>query len=191
MTLPTRSSGRPASSRRLARPTEAGSWASTEAVRRRMQRQRTRDTSPELALRRLLHASGLRYRVDVRPLTTLSRRADLVFSGAKIAVFVDGCYWHGCADHGSRVPHSNAAYWAAKIERNRARDADTDRILAESGWLSLRFWEHADAMEAADQVRGAVSARTTAHRRVLASAATPTASATTKPAPQHSAKHSP
>src|SRR5579875_2994608 len=89
--------GRPATARRRPRDDTADeSWASSPAVRGRMQLQRTRDTAPELAIRRLLHARGLRYRVDVSPLPGLRRRADIVFGPAKVAVFVDGCFWHGC-----------------------------------------------------------------------------------------------
>jgi DNA mismatch endonuclease (patch repair protein) len=108
-----------------------------------MKANRRRDTSPEMAVRRLAHAQGLRYRVDARPLPTLNRRADLVFTRAKVAVFVDGCYWHGCRAHGTAA-QTNANYWSAKIARNRERDADTNERLTDSGWLVLRAWEHED-----------------------------------------------
>jgi len=116
-----RRSGRPSSSDRVARDPEAESWASDPKVRARMQRQRTRDTGPERALRRLLHARGLRYRVDSQPLPRLRRRADLVFGPAKIAVFVDGCFWHGCPEHGQRTTNANQTYWTEKVARNHAR----------------------------------------------------------------------
>ena len=87
-----------------------------------MQRQRTRDTAPELAVRRLLDAAGLRYRIDVAPLPSLRRRADVVFGPARVALFIDGCFWHGCPNHGSRRTTANADYWAEKIKRHRARD---------------------------------------------------------------------
>jgi DNA mismatch endonuclease (patch repair protein) len=112
---------------------------------------RRRDTSPEMAVRRLVHAAGLRYRVDARPLPDLNRRADLVFSRAKVAVFVDGCFWHGCPQHHT-TSRTNAEYWAAKAQRNRARDAETDRLLADAGWTVLRVWEHEDPAEAAQRV---------------------------------------
>lgn len=118
-----------------------------------------RDTAPELALRRLIHAAGLRYRVDRAPLPGLRRRADLVFGRARVAVFVDGCFWHGCPLHGVK-PRTNAEWWRAKLDRNRARDRDTDARLAEAGWEVLRVWEHEDPAEAAHRVRQAVAART-------------------------------
>lgn len=123
---------------------EYESWASTPASRAVMQANRRRDTSPEMAVRRLAHARGLRYRVDAKPMPQLNRRADLVFTRAKVAVFIDGCYWHGCPLHGT-APRSNAAYWSAKIAKNRERDYDTNQRLAEAGWQVLRAWEHEDA----------------------------------------------
>lgn len=125
-----------------------------------MQGNRRRDTSPELALRRLLHAAGLRYRVDARPLKDLNRRADLVFYGRRVAVFVDGCYWHGCPEHGT-VAQTNAAYWASKIGRNRERDADTNRRLREAGWTVVRVWEHEDPAIAAERVQALLTSPTT------------------------------
>ncbi|GAA2715128.1 hypothetical protein GCM10010429_35940 [Micromonospora olivasterospora] len=116
-----------------------------------MQRQQTRDTQPELAIRRLLHATGLRYRVDAAPVPALRRRADIVFGPARVAVFVDGCFWHGCPHHGSRNTKANTAYWSDKIARNRARDASTDELLTNDGWLAIRVWEHEDPQEAAEE----------------------------------------
>ena len=100
-----------------------------------------RDTAPELAVRRAAHA--LRYFVDGPPLRGVRRRADLVFPRLRIAVFVDGCFWHGCPCHGNR-PRHNGDWWREKIERNRRRDQDTDRRLAETGWTVVRAWEHDD-----------------------------------------------
>lgn len=120
-----------------------------------MRGNRRRDTKPEMAVRRAAHALGLRYRVDARPLPQLNRRADLVFTRAQVAVFVDGCYWHGCADHGTTA-RTNSAYWGAKIQRNQARDRETDTLLAEAGWTVLRIWEHEDASIAAGRVLTAV-----------------------------------
>ncbi len=137
---------------------EKRSFASTPAVRRRMQEQRTHDTEPELQLRRLLHAAGLRYRVNCRVTPTLKSRADIVFGPSQVAVFVDGCFWHGCPEH-YRTPAANAAYWEPKIAGNRLRDADTDRLLAHEGWLVLRFWEHEDMAIAAGKVAAAVRSR--------------------------------
>ena len=117
-----------------------------------MQRQQTRDTQPELAIRRLLHVAGLRYRVDAAPLATLRRRADVVFGPAKVALFVDGCFWHGCPGHGARPTHANPGYWVDKIRRNRERDRSTDELLKEAGWMSVRVWEHEDPSEVAERV---------------------------------------
>lgn len=106
-----------------------------------MQGNKRRDTAPELAVRRLVHASGLRYRVDAKPLAGLNRRADLVFTRARVAVFIDGCFWHGCPEHGTKA-RTNRGYWATKIRGNKARDLDTDRRLIAAGWAVLRAWEH-------------------------------------------------
>lgn len=115
-----------------------------------MQSTRRRDTPGELALRAALSARGLRYRVDA-PLPGTRRRADVAFVRVKIAVFVDGCFWHGCPDHGT-WPKTNARWWRAKIEGNRRRDRDTDRRLRTAGWTVLRFWAHEDADRAAKAV---------------------------------------
>ena len=123
-----------------------------------MQSNRGRDTGPELALRSAVHALGLRYRVSARPLRELRRTADLVFPRARVAVFLDGCFWHGCPDHHT-VAATNAAFWAQKVESNRARDRDTDRRLADAGWASIRVWEHEDPVEAAQRIRSAVRSR--------------------------------
>jgi DNA mismatch endonuclease (patch repair protein) len=120
-----------------------------------MRKVRRRDTPGELAIRRLLWREGLRYRVDSRPLQTLSRRADLVFRGPKLAVFVDGCFWHGCPDHQS-MPNRNRAWWREKLKRNARRDRETDLRLREAGWQVLRIWEHEDPAKAALRVRSAV-----------------------------------
>lgn len=126
-------------------------WASSEAVRKIMVGNKAKDTGPELALRSVLHRRGFRYRLDVRPLPTLRRRADLVFRKARVAVFVDGCYWHGCSEHYA-PPAMNAEYWASKIERNKLRDQETDRLLLEAGWLPVRVWEHEPVEAAAERV---------------------------------------
>ncbi|WP_269859386.1 very short patch repair endonuclease [Streptomyces sp. RPT161] len=135
-----------------------GSWASSAANRRSMLGNRNRDTSPELALRSLVHASGLRYRVAAKPLPGMRRTADLVFRRVRVAVFVDGCFWHGCPQH-FVPPKTNPDYWRQKIGRNMQRDKDTDIRLAEAGWLVLRFWEHQPAEECAEAVKDAVSKR--------------------------------
>jgi DNA mismatch endonuclease, patch repair protein len=128
------------------------SWATSPGVRRSMQSNRGRDTSPELALRRALHALGLRYRVDYPPLPTHKRRrADVVFTKARVAVFIDGCFWHGCPDHHT-VAKANAAYWANKVAQNRRRDRETDELLKNAGWRTIRIWEHQSAEHAAHEI---------------------------------------
>lgn len=123
-----------------------------------MAQQRARDTSTELALRRELHRLGLRYRVHRRPLPGVRREADVVFGPSRVAVFVDGCFWHGCPEHAT-WPRSNAEFWRTKIEGNRLRDADTDRRLIEAGWAVPRVWEHEDPAVAARRVRDLVATR--------------------------------
>ncbi|MFE5948045.1 very short patch repair endonuclease [Streptomyces sp. NPDC056480] len=128
-----------------------GSWASSAARRRNMQAIRSRDTKPEWLLRRLLHAQGLRYRVAAKPLPGLRRTADIVFGPTKVAVFVDGCYWHGCPEH-YVPPKTNPGYWSGKVAGNMARDRDTDQRLTDAGWTVLRFWEHQPPEECASEV---------------------------------------
>lgn len=120
-----------------------------------MRGNRGRDTGPELALRRAVHARGLRYFVNRRPVKTVRRTADLVFPTAHVAVFVDGCFWHGCPEHHS-APKTNADFWSGKVQRNRERDAETDRLLTDEGWTVLRIWEHVSVAEAVDLVHLAV-----------------------------------
>lgn len=136
----------------------AESWASSPEARARMQSNRSRDTKPELALRSAVHALGLRYRVAAKPLAGVRRTADLVFPAAKVAVFLDGCFWHGCPEHHT-VATANAKFWADKVSGNRARDRDTDARLEAAGWVSVRVWEHEDPVEAARRVREVVRAR--------------------------------
>ncbi|MFD2417299.1 very short patch repair endonuclease [Amycolatopsis pigmentata] len=123
-----------------------------------MSRQRARNTAAETGLRRHLHRLGLRYRVHRRPIASIRREADVVFGPAKVAVFVDGCFWHGCPEHGT-WPKRNSEFWRSKIEKNRARDVDTDQQLAEAGWLAVRVWEHEDPEVAAKRVATLVTAR--------------------------------
>ncbi|PDP89095.1 very short patch repair endonuclease [Glycomyces fuscus] len=138
-------------------PEPADSWASSPDVSRRMRSNKGRDTKPELRLRSLLHAQGLRFRVHQRPLPDSRRTADLVFKGPRIAVFVDGCFWHGCPSH-HRPSNTNATFWRDKVEGNRARDRDTDRMLTEAGWRVVRIWEHEDVASAAERVARLVRA---------------------------------
>ncbi|WP_342775831.1 very short patch repair endonuclease [Micromonospora pisi] len=134
------------------------SWASSLATRAVMRSNRSRDTKPELLLRSRLHAMGLRYRVNYRPMSGLRRTADLVFSTARVAVFVDGCYWHGCPEH-HRPARTNSDFWRTKIDRNKQRDAETDRLLAESGWRVIRIWEHVAPDDAAQAVAEVIRSR--------------------------------
>jgi DNA mismatch endonuclease (patch repair protein) len=123
-----------------------------------MQGQRRRDTKTELAVRREVHRLGLRYFVHRRPLPNLQREADLVFPRARVAVFVDGCFWHGCPAHGRGEFVENEWYWPEKIASNIRRDRDTDARLKVAGWNSVRIWEHADPAGAAERINSAVQA---------------------------------
>lgn len=123
-----------------------------------MARTGRRDTRPELALRRELHRRGLRFRVDQPVLADRRRRVDIVFRPAKVAVLVDGCFWHGCPEHAT-WPEANDAYWRDKIETNRRRDRDTDEQLRRAGWEPVRVWEHEPVEQAADRVAAIVVAR--------------------------------
>ncbi len=131
------------------------STASSLEVRASMRGNRGKDTGPELLLRSLLHRRGMRYRVDTRPIAEVRRRADLVFPRDRVAVFVDGCFWHGCPDH-YRPATKNADFWREKINGNRARDAETNERLTAAGWTIIRVWEHDDPAQAANQVENAV-----------------------------------
>jgi len=130
----------------------------TAETSRRMSAQRSRDTGIEVRLRSALHAQGLRYRVHQRPLRLHRRQADIVFASAKVAVFVDGCFWHGCPDH-MTWPKRNAEFWREKIEANVRRDRHTDACLLDAGWAPVRVWEHEDIEAAADRVAALVRAR--------------------------------
>lgn len=123
-----------------------------------MSRVGTRDTAPELALRSELHRRGLRFRVDRAPIPGLRSRADLVFSSVKMAIYVDGCFWHGCPEHGS-IPKSNAEFWQRKLEGNRKRDRLVVDALAEKGWAAIRVWEHEDPQVAADRIQERIRSR--------------------------------
>lgn len=132
-----------------------------------MSRQRQRDTVPEVEIRRRLHAAGLRFRVDA-PLPGLGRRrADVLLTRARVAVFVDGCFWHSCPVHGT-LPVTNAEWWADKLAKNVARDRATDAHLEGLGWSVLRFWEHDDPDGAAHRIERAWSERVSDVRRLTA-----------------------
>lgn len=118
---------------------------------------RRRDTTCELRLRKQLHAMGLRYRVNYPVPDNRRRTIDVAFTAVKVAVFVDGCFWHGCSEHGVR-PQTNSTWWATKIDANRARDADTTAHLEEAGWEVIRLWEHDDPARVATLVSDVVHA---------------------------------
>jgi DNA mismatch endonuclease (patch repair protein) len=122
-----------------------------------MQGNRAQDTRPEVAVRSAVHALGLRFRKHVAPLRGLRCRADLVFARQRVAVFVDGCFWHGCPAHGVS-PTTNSSYWQAKLGGNVDRDRRNEVALADAGWTVVRIWEHEDAREAALRVAAAMRA---------------------------------
>ena len=123
-----------------------------------MERQGRRDTKPELRVRRAVHRRGLRYRVDRSPVPGVRSRADLVFGPTKVAVYVDGCYWHGCPIHAT-TPKSNREWWETKLAANVARDKRATEALVAAGWMVLRFWEHEDPEQVADVIEMAVGDR--------------------------------
>jgi DNA mismatch endonuclease (patch repair protein) len=127
-----------------------------------MMSNRRRDTGPELAVRRLLHAQGLRYRVDAPLEFDRRRRADVVFTRARLVVFIDGCFWHGCDQHYS-VPATHPEFWAEKRVKNMARDLETNRRLETAGWTVLRFWEHESPDAIAETIAHAYTTLRTQH----------------------------
>lgn len=139
------------------RPDET-SWASSPAARRTMQKNRGRDTHPERKIRSELHRRGLRYRVNQKVPGMPRRTMDVSWPALRIAVFVDGCFWHGCPSHGT-APKAHADFWAKKIQGNRLRDSETTAHLANLGWLVLRFWEHDDPVHVADVIASSVADR--------------------------------
>lgn len=143
-------------------PPRTESWASSPTVRKQMQANRGRDTKPELAIRSRVHRMGLRFRVATRPLPSSRRTADLVFTRAHVAVFVDGCYWHGCPDH-LRPAQQNSEFWREKIKGNRMRDEETNQLLRAAGWTVVRIWEHEDPDTAARHIYSIVSSVALSH----------------------------
>lgn len=131
---------------------------SSQEASRRMRRVRQKGTSPESALRRELHALGLRYRIQVPVLTEPRRVADVAFLGLRVAVFVDGCFWHGCPEHAT-WPKQNAELWRAKILANQERDRDTDARLQAGAWEVVRVWAHETPVAAAARIARVVRRR--------------------------------
>lgn len=140
-------------SKKIARPVP-----SSEAALKRMKAAKPRDTAPEKALRSALHSKGLRFRVDVKPIRGFNRKADIVFLSAKVAIFVDGCFWHGCPIHGTQAK-ANAEFWSQKIKQNQERDTDTTRQLKAAGWRVIRVWEHEDPEKASQKIYDIVAKR--------------------------------
>lgn len=132
---------------------------SSPAVSAVMRGNRRSDTGPELALRKALHARGFRFRVQMEIRAGDVRvRPDIVFSRNRLAVFVDGCFWHGCPEHGTS-PHRNVSYWSRKLIGNRVRDNRVDAALAVNGWTPVRIWEHVDPDVAAAEVADLLNSR--------------------------------
>ncbi|RKN11650.1 very short patch repair endonuclease [Streptomyces radicis] len=123
-----------------------------------MSRQARRDTRPELAVRRLLYAAGHRYRLQRKVPGMPRRTIDIAFPGARVAVFLDGCFWHGCPEHATS-PRANGAWWRAKLDTNVARDRETTARLTDEGWRVLRFWEHESPEVVAGEVARVVGER--------------------------------
>jgi DNA mismatch endonuclease (patch repair protein) len=124
---------------------------SSDFAIKRMQAVKPRDTAPEKALRSELHKLGLRYQIDTRPVKELNRRADIIFRSAKVAIFVDGCFWHGCPKHGTQAK-ANAEFWRNKIRRNQERDTETNKLLKKAGWKVIRVWEHEDPQKVSKKI---------------------------------------
>lgn len=125
-------------------------------VRKRMVAQRTKDTSAELLIRRALHAAGYRYRLNVKVPGAPRRTIDIAFTRKKLAIMVDGCFWHGCPQH-CVPPKHNAEWWAEKLARNRARDTETTALLEAAGWRVLRLWEHEPVDTALTRITAALA----------------------------------
>ena len=135
----------PESARRMTTPGRSRNMASIKRT----------DTKPELALRSALHALGMRFRKDLRiDLGAVKPRPDIVFTRARVAVFVDGCFWHCCPEHGRR-PRQNVDYWDPKLARNVERDRRYDDALEEADWTVVRVWEHVPIGEAVSKVKQA------------------------------------
>jgi DNA mismatch endonuclease (patch repair protein) len=135
---------------------------SSEAALKRMQAAKPRDTAPEKALRSALHSRGLRFRIDQKLIKELNRKADIVFRSVKVAVFVDGCFWHGCPIHGTQAK-ANAEFWQNKIEQNQVRDLDTNNRLKKAGWRIVRVWEHEDPERVSKKIYSLIVKRRNAH----------------------------
>lgn len=130
----------------------------SDETARRMRSVRQRGTAAELAVRNAVERRGYTFDIDRSPLHGVRRRADLVFQNERVAVFVDGCFWHACPEHATWPKH-NAEWWRAKIEANQHRDRDTDQRLVTAGWIPVRVWEHEDPDVAATRIVEIVRSR--------------------------------
>lgn len=128
------------------------SWASSPAVRRSMQSNRPRDTSFEVVVRSALHQAGYRFRKHARPVPDLRCEPDIVFTSRRVAVFLDGCYWHSCPEHAT-FPKTNESWWRAKLARNVERDRENDQELRRHGWKVVRIWEHESVGDAVKRIQ--------------------------------------
>lgn len=138
--------------------------ALSKAVSGTMRNMPEHSTGPEMAVRILLYGRGLRYRVQY-PVPGVPRRSiDIAFPGKKVAVFIDGCFWHGCAEH-RNIPAHNRDWWKDKIEQNRSRDQDTDEKLRDAGWVVLRYWEHDLAERIVSEVHDVIELRENRRRK--------------------------
>ncbi|WP_406717782.1 very short patch repair endonuclease [Streptomyces althioticus] len=129
-----------------------------------MSRIRGRDTAPEMKVRRELHRRGLRYRVNFKPVATLRRTVDIAFTRQRVAVLIDGCFWHGCPEHFRSAKGNRKEFWAAKVAENQRRDQESTRAFTVVGWTVLRFWEHDDPVEVADKIENEVIRRSASQR---------------------------
>jgi len=141
------------------------SWASSPGVRRSMQSNTSTGTAPEVRLRSALHRAGFRFRKNVRPIAEVRCTADVVFPRERVAVFIDGCFWHSCPDHGT-LPKTNGEWWRAKLAKTVERDASNRLALENSGWTVLRVWEHEQLDRAVAVVSKAVNASRMSASRV-------------------------
>lgn len=132
--------------------------ASSQSVSARMSSQATKNTQIEILIRRALFALGLRYRIHQSLLKGSRREVDIVFPKARVAIFVDGCYWHCCPEHGS-IPRANRQWWEEKLNSNKQRDRDTNERLEQDGWRVIRVWEHEDPVDAARAIAEVVTSR--------------------------------
>ena len=137
----------------------SGSWASSDGVRRAMRSNRPKDTMPEVAVRSALQRAGLRFRKHYRPLKGVRCEVDVAFTRWRVAVLIDGCFWHGCPEHKTTRPATNAIWWSTKLDNNRARDRKNDELLAAAGWMVMRFWEHTRPDEVVVAVMASLASR--------------------------------